>query len=76
MDSIRSISMVSVAHFVVLGALSPAMADLSEEDSKHHHKHHGRSQHHAVSHSRSDYPVISNWLTTPEQFDPTSITEK
>lgn len=68
MDSFRSISVVSVAHIVMLGAMAPAFADPSEEESD-HRRHHGRSHVHAVSHSRSDYPVIWNWLPSAEQAE-------
>lgn len=69
MDSFRSISVVSIAHFVMLGAMAPAFADTSEEESE-HRRHHGRHGVHAVSHSRADYPVIWNWLPAPERSEP------
>jgi hypothetical protein len=64
MDSIRSISVTSVAQLMVLGAMTPAIADLADDDD--HRRHHGRTHHHAVSHSRADYPVIWNWLASPQ----------
>jgi len=64
MDSLRSISVVSVAQLVVAGAMTPALADVNESDE--HRRHHGRGCVQTVSHSRDDYPVIFHWLTTPE----------
>jgi hypothetical protein len=69
MDSFRSISVVSIAHFVMLGAMAPSFADVTDEESD-HRRHHGRSHAHAVSHSRADYPVIWNWLPSPDQSEP------
>ncbi len=64
MDSLRSISVVSVTQLVVAGAMTPALADVNETDE--HRRHHGRGFVQTVSHSRDDYPVIFHWLTTPE----------
>jgi hypothetical protein len=66
MDPIRKISLASVAQFVVLSAISPAIADTADEESK-HQRHHAHGQVHAVSYSRGDYPVIWNWISTPDQ---------
>lgn len=65
MDSIRSISVVSVAQLMVLGAMTPVLAEINEEESE-HRRLHGRRSTHIVSHERADYPVIRNWLSTPD----------
>lgn len=71
MDSFRSISVVSVAQFVVAGAMTPALADVDDDD---HRRHHGRGFSHTVSHNREDYPVIFHWLTAPETTNVVSPT--
>lgn len=64
MDAFRSISVVSVAQLVVLGAMAPALAEESREDD---HRRHGTRGHvQTVSHSRADYPVIWHWLESPD----------
>jgi hypothetical protein len=65
MDSIRSIFGVGVAQLVVLGALVPAYADAEERDDD-QRRHFGRRSSQTVSHNREDYPVITNWLTSPD----------
>jgi hypothetical protein len=65
MDSIRSIFGVGVAQLVVLGALVPAYADADERDDD-HRRFAGRRTSLTVSHNREDYPVITNWLTSPD----------
>jgi hypothetical protein len=68
MDSIRSVFGVSLAHLVVLGALVPAYAE-SNDGEENHRRLSGRRTSHTVSHSREDYPVITNWLTSPDSPD-------
>ena len=65
MDSIRGIFGVGVAQLMVLSVLVPAYADMNEGDEE-HRRLHGRRHSHVVSHDRNDYPVIANWLTSPE----------
>ncbi len=65
MDSIRSMFVVSVAQLVVLGAIAPAFADVNESEVD-HRRMHGRRSSATISHCRADYPVITNWLTTPD----------
>lgn len=65
MDSIRSMFVVSVAQLVVLGAIAPAFADGNDSEDDHRRLHSRRSSA-TISHCRADYPVITNWLTTPD----------
>jgi len=65
MDSIRSMFVAGVANLVVLGAFVPAIADADEGEND--HRRHGRRCSNSISHSRADYPVITNWLTSPDQ---------
>lgn len=65
MDSIRSMFVVSVAQLVVLGAIAPAFADGNDSEDD-HRRIHGRRSSTTISHCRADYPVITNWLTTPD----------
>ena len=65
MDSFRSISVVSVAQMVLIGAMAPALADDGEEDGHRRH-HHLRGHAQTVSHSRADYPVIWNWIAAED----------
>lgn len=65
MDSIRGIVGVSITHLMVLSAMVPVFVDVNENDDD-HRRLHGRRHSLSVSHNREDYPVISNWLTSPE----------
>jgi hypothetical protein len=65
MDSMRSVIGVSVAQLMVLSAMVPAYADVSESEED-HRRLHGRRHPQTVSHSREDYPVIANWLTSAD----------
>jgi hypothetical protein len=67
MDSFRSISVVSVAQLILVGAMGPALAD-EEEDSHRRQHHRGHAQ--TVSHSRADYPVIWNWIAAVDDTEP------
>ena len=64
MDSLRSISIASVAQLMVAGSMTPALADINDDEE--HRRHHGRGFSQTLSHNREDYPVIFHWLTTPE----------
>lgn len=65
MESIRGMFGVSIAQLMVLSAMVPACVDVNagEDDQR---RLHSRRQSQSVSHSRDDYPVIYNWLTTPD----------
>ena len=65
MDSIRSVFGVGMAQLMVLGALVPAYADLNEGEDD-HRRVHGRRTSQTISDRREDYPVITNWLTSPD----------
>lgn len=69
MDSIRSMFVAGVSQLVVLGAIAPAVADVNDSEEDHRRLHHGRRCSSVVSHSREDYPVITNWLTSPDRPD-------
>lgn len=72
MDTIRNTFVVAVSQLVVLGAIVPAFAELneSEEDD---HRPRGRRCSQTISRCREDYPIITNWLTTPDtDAEPTS----
>lgn len=68
MQSFKSLVGVGLAQLMVLGSLAPAVADTSESDAEHRRQ---RSRKYAqpVSHDRGDYPVIVNWLASPESAD-------
>jgi len=66
MDSIRSMFVVSVAQMVVLGAIAPAFADVNDTEDD-HRRSHCRRPSAMISHCRADYPVITNWLSTPDE---------
>lgn len=68
MDSIRSMFVTGVTQLVVLGAMVPVMANVTEDDEE-HRRTHGRRCSQTISHSREDYPVILNWLTSPDTPD-------
>lgn len=65
MESIRSMFGVSIAQLMVLSAMVPACVDVNESDDD-HRRLHSRRHSQSVSHSRDDYPVIYNWLTSPD----------
>ncbi len=65
MDSIRGIFGVGVAQLMVLSVMVPAYADMNDSDDE-HRRIHGRRHPSTVSHCREDYPVITNWLTSPD----------
>lgn len=65
MDSLRSLFGVSMAHLMVLSAMAPACAEEIENQEK-HRRPHGRRHVQTVSQNRADYPVILNWMTSPE----------
>ena len=46
----------------------PAYADYNVDDEEHRRTH---AQRHSsvVSHNREDYPVITNWLTSPDPVE-------
>lgn len=67
MDSFLSISVVSLAQLVMVGAIAPALAEANEDEE--HRRHHGRGQVQTVSHSRDDYPVIWRWLESPNRTE-------
>jgi hypothetical protein len=73
MDSIRSVFGVGMAQLMVLGALVPAYADLNEAEDDHRRLHARRSSH-TISDRREDYPVITNWLTSPDTPETTEST--
>ena len=65
MDSIRGIFGVGIAQLMVLSVMVPAYADNNDDDEE-HRRTHGRRHSSVVSRCREDYPVITNWLTTPD----------
>lgn len=65
MSSLRSLFGVSLAHLMVLSAVVPVCGEENENQEK-HRRAHGRRHIHTVSHDRADYPVILNWITSPE----------
>lgn len=65
MDSIRGIFGVGVAQLMMLSVMVPAYADINDTDEE-HRRFHSRRTSHFISHERADYPVITNWLTSPE----------
>jgi|GEM_PF-6210262 len=69
MDSIRTMASVGIAQLMVLSALVPVFADFNDEQDD-HRRGLGKRHSHVVSHSRDDYPVITNWLTSPDTTDP------
>jgi hypothetical protein len=72
MDSIRGIFGVGVAQLMVLSVMVPAYADINDGDEE-QRRVHGRRHSQTVSHCREDYPVITNWLTSPDK--PDAVTE-
>lgn len=73
MDSIRGMFGVGIAQLMVLSVMVPAYADLNDSEDDHSRL---RSRRHSnvISHCREDYPVISNWLTSPDNSENTSET--
>ena len=71
MDSIRGIFGVGIAQLMVLSVMVPAYADLTDGDEE-HRRISGRRTTANLSHCREDYPVITNWLTSPESKDRSS----
>jgi hypothetical protein len=65
MDSIRGIFGVGVEQLMVLSVMVPAYADANDDDEE-HRRLHGRRHSQTISRCREDYPVITNWLTTPD----------
>ena len=71
MDSIRGIFGVGVAQLMVLSVMVPAYAEINDGEDD-HRRASGRRHPHVISHSREDYPVITNWLTSPDTTDTAS----
>ncbi|HEY0981766.1 MULTISPECIES: hypothetical protein [unclassified Schlesneria] len=65
MDTIRGIFGVGVAQLMMLTVMVPAYAEIEDGESE-HRRASGRRHAQVVSHDRADYPVISNWLTSPD----------
>lgn len=65
MDSFRAVSSLSIVQLMALSALGPAFAETNDVEES-HRRSLGRRHAHVVSHSREDYPVIMNWLTSPD----------
>lgn len=65
MNSLRSLFGVSLAHLMVLSTVAPVCAEETENQEK-HRRSHGRRHVHAVSYDRADYPVILNWIASPD----------
>lgn len=65
MNSLRSLFGVGMAHLMVLSAVTPVCAEENEDQEK-HRRAHGRRHAHVVSYDRADYPVILNWVMSPE----------
>ncbi len=65
MDSIRGIFGFGIAQLMVLSVMVPAYADNNDDDEE-HRRTHARRHSSVVSHNREDYPVITNWLTSPD----------
>ncbi len=65
MDSIRGMFSFGIAQLMVLSVMVPAYADSSDDDDE-HRRTHARRHSSVVSHNREDYPVIANWLTSPD----------
>ena len=66
MDAIRGIFGVGVAQLMMLSVMVPAYAEINEGDEE-NRRGHNRRHSQVVSHDRADYPVISNWLSSPDQ---------
>ncbi len=71
MDSFHAVTGVSIAQLMVLSALVPAFAETYDAEEE-HRRIFGRGHSQVVSHSREDYPVISNWLTSPDTPEPSN----
>ncbi|MBI1347868.1 hypothetical protein GC163_16450 [bacterium] len=68
METLRGVTVISVAELLVLGAFTPfveANEDSRAEHRRGHHHHH-RAHAHPTTVDRGDYPVIFNWLNSPE----------
>jgi hypothetical protein len=65
MNSLRSLFGVSLAHLMVLSTVTPVCAEENENQER-HRRAHGRRHVHVVSHDRADYPVILNWIASPD----------
>ena len=65
MDSIRGMFGVGIAQLMVLSVMVPSYADVNDDDEE-HSRLRGRRHSQTISRCREDYPVIANWLTSPE----------
>lgn len=73
MDTFRSVSSLSIVQLMALSALGPAFAETTDVEES-HRRQIGRRHAHVVSHTREDYPVILNWLSSPDSTEVSSIT--
>jgi hypothetical protein len=65
MDSIRGMFGFGITQLMVLSVMVPAYADNNDDDEE-HRRTYARRHSNVVSHNREDYPVITNWLTSPD----------
>lgn len=66
MDRLRSVAVMSLAEMLVLGSFTPDLTESTAEDAT-HRRHHGRAHVQPHGLTRSDLPVIFNWL--PERTE-------
>ena len=74
MDSFRAVTGLSIAQLMALTALGPAFAETNDAEES-HRRMIGRRHAQVVSHSREDYPVIMNWLSSPDAADASSASQ-